>query len=361
MNPILILGGGIGGISIASLLSGKIRNQIIIVSNSDFIYSAGIPSTVIEGLDINEIVKPIENIERKNVRVIKGEVNKIDLANRKVIVNNSEISYDNLIVALGSVIPEGLHTWTLEGASKFKAELESFKGGRVLIGPESKPYKCPPAPFDIAFRLKKYFKRKGVKANIAVFHYEERPLSGLGGKVSDKLISSLNKQGIELISPIEVSEVDLGKKVLVSKKGDRINFDLIHLIPKHIPPKVIRESELSDQNGWANVKPNMRSEKYDDVFAIGDIASPHLSIPMAGFLALYEAVLVGSRIVGEEIGSKAYAICPVQMGNDSFLPFCDFTPVFRGGEVRCRVINTNEEFIVFIRDMIKSKIFSYFL
>jgi len=66
--------------------------------------------------------------------------------------------YDYLIVSLGAEVAptadlSGLDApWELDAAIAAGEHLADFDGGKVVVGVEQWPYRCPPAPFEAAKR-----------------------------------------------------------------------------------------------------------------------------------------------------------------------------------------------------------------
>jgi Uncharacterized NAD(FAD)-dependent dehydrogenases len=105
---------------------------------------------------------------------VKAKVTKIDPANRKVSTTAGDFTYDNLVVALGAeTVDTGLpHTWELEPALKVAETLPQIKQGHIVIGVYSLPYRCPPAPIELAMLTHFYFLTRGLrdKVKITVVH-----------------------------------------------------------------------------------------------------------------------------------------------------------------------------------------------
>jgi sulfide:quinone oxidoreductase len=88
----------------------------------------------------------------------------------------------------------------------------------------------------------------------------------------------------------------------------KINYDLLIVIPPHRVPKVIRDSDLllvdNNKQRWISVdRFTLRTTKYENVFAIGDVTEIRLdgaiTIPKAGIFAEGEAKVVSQQIINE--------------------------------------------------------------
>lgn len=95
-------------------------------------------------------------------------------------------------------------------------------------------------------------------------------------------------------------------KELEFENGDKINYDLLILIPPHRIPEVIRHSDLLDGHDWIKA----------DKFTFRTIA-----IPKAGIFAEGEAKVVSQQIINEITNNKTQAefdgkgFCFMEIGN----------------------------------------------
>jgi NADH:quinone reductase (non-electrogenic) len=110
---ILILGGGFGGLYAALELERTLARgcevEVTLVCRDNFhLFTPMLHEVAASDLDLTHIVNPIRKLLRR-VRLFVGEVERIDLASRRVSVSHShehhhhELLYDHLVLALGSV------------------------------------------------------------------------------------------------------------------------------------------------------------------------------------------------------------------------------------------------------------------
>src|SRR5436305_9897129 len=110
---IVILGGGFGGVYAAihleKLLARQSAVEISLVSRDNFfLFTPMLHEIAASDLEITNIVNPLRKLLRK-VEVLVGEVNEIDLPNKRVLISrgyrnhSQEIDYDHLVIALGSI------------------------------------------------------------------------------------------------------------------------------------------------------------------------------------------------------------------------------------------------------------------
>jgi len=110
---IVILGGGFGGVYAAIQLEKSLARdsavEVCLVSHDNFfLFTPMLHEVAASDLDITNIVNPLRKLLRK-VEVLVGDVNRIDLPNKRVLISHGyrnhslQISYDHLVIALGSI------------------------------------------------------------------------------------------------------------------------------------------------------------------------------------------------------------------------------------------------------------------
>src|SRR6202040_3370937 len=113
---IVILGGGFGGVYAAlrleRLLARAPEVEICLVSRDNFfLFTPMLHEIAASDLEITNIVNPLRKLLRR-VKVFVGEVERIDLPNKRVVVSHGHpacdnhshrLEYDHLVLALGSI------------------------------------------------------------------------------------------------------------------------------------------------------------------------------------------------------------------------------------------------------------------
>jgi len=113
-TSIVILGGGFGGLYTALELEKRLGDnpgvEITLVNRENFfLFTPMLHEVAASDLDLAPIVNPIRKLLRR-VKFFAGEVQAIDLANKRLIVSHGldaphphELGYDHLVIAFGSV------------------------------------------------------------------------------------------------------------------------------------------------------------------------------------------------------------------------------------------------------------------
>ena len=110
---ILILGGGFAGLTVAMGLEKKLASdpsvEVTVINRDNFfLFTPMLHEVAASDLDLTTIVNPVRQM-LKRVRFFAGQVEKIDVAHRSVVVSHGfdrhqhALSFDFLVIALGSV------------------------------------------------------------------------------------------------------------------------------------------------------------------------------------------------------------------------------------------------------------------
>jgi NADH dehydrogenase len=102
---VVILGGGFGGLTAARELAGAPVRVTLVDRSNHHTFQPLLYQVAMAGLSASEIAQPIRSILRdaSNVTVLMAEAVRVDLAARRVVlVDNSSLAYDYVIVACGA-------------------------------------------------------------------------------------------------------------------------------------------------------------------------------------------------------------------------------------------------------------------
>src|SRR5471032_2353497 len=107
MRPhVIILGCGFGGLFAARALRGVPLEVTVVDRVNHHLFTPLLYQVATAGLSAPAIAAPIRHIlaDQRNTTVLLGEVTSIDVANKKVILEEkSELPYDRLLVATGTI------------------------------------------------------------------------------------------------------------------------------------------------------------------------------------------------------------------------------------------------------------------
>ena len=320
MKRVLILGGGFGGIATARRLKEKLdaKDEVILVDRRDH-FMVGFRKTwaLVGESTLEAGQRPLDSLTSLGIRVMHDPVTRIDPNGRAATMSDQHISADALVVALGAELaPEAIpgfqqyayNVYDPNDIPRAAQVLQEFQEGKLLIGIFGAPYKCPPAPYEMALLINDSLKARGVKANVEVFSPQPMSLPILGQVGCDLIESRLADRGIAFFPNRKATAVEAGTVVFVN---ERRSFDLLLGVPPHRPPAVVRESGLVGDSGWISVNPHTLETQFPGVYAIGDVVQVAMAngkpLPKAGVFAEAMGETVAERIAATFTGQEPEA------------------------------------------------------
>ena len=101
---VVIIGGGFGGLAAARGLAKAPVNVTLLDRRNHHLFQPLLYQVATAALNPSDIAYPIRAAlaKQKNARVLLADVSAIDIAQRKVIIENGELAYDYLVVATGA-------------------------------------------------------------------------------------------------------------------------------------------------------------------------------------------------------------------------------------------------------------------
>ena len=314
MKRIVILGGGVGGTLTANLLARKLRRRMdagdvtitVVDQTGEHTYQPGFMYIAMGGEREERLRRPERGLLDKRVTLVVGEVASVDESSHTVrLADGLPIEYDYLVVATGArIIPEAIehfdteahHFYSAQGALDLRRALDAFRGGRIVIGIAGMPYKCPPAPLEVAFLIEAELRKRGLR-DASELHF----CSPIGRaftieSVSEMATPVLAEKGIELHTFFNVEAIDPARHVVQSLEGEELPYDLLILVPPHGGEPFLVESGLAPApGGWLPTdRATLQVGGRPDVFAVGDATD--LPLSKAGSTAHFEAPIVAERI-----------------------------------------------------------------
>jgi sulfide:quinone oxidoreductase len=323
MDRVVILGGGVGGTLAANLLVKKLRRRIdrgeatitVVDASGQHTYQPGFMYIAMGGERASNLRRPERGLLDKRVSLVVGAVTKVDEETRLVHLADGEaIGYDYLVLASGSrILPEEIehfeqeahHFYTAEAALKLRRALDAFDGGRIVIGIASMPYKCPPAPLEVAFLIESELRERGLRDKTEIHFCSPINRAFTIESVSDMATPILAEKGIELHTFVNVEAIDPDRKVVQSLEGEEFPYDLLVLVPPHKGAQFVIDSGLAPApGGWLPTdRHTLQVGGRSNVFALGDATD--LPLSKAGSTAHFEAPVVAERIAAAIAGRPA--------------------------------------------------------
>lgn len=337
-KTIIILGGGVGGLITANLLSKKIPNnhKIILVDREpNHLFSPSLLWLMTDDRKSINISRPLARLEKKGIEIIQGEITQIDKDTREIEVNGEKYKADYLVISLGAeLVPEivpglsegGYNFYTLEGAEQFRDDWKKFRSGKLVIITSTPAYKCPAAPYEAAMLLQHDCHKRKLSGDIEVVLYtaEAGPMGVTGAENSNAVKQMVEEKGVVYHPEHIIEKVDPSSQTLLFSNGTEVKYDLLCYVPPHKAPEIINSSGLLDSSGWVPVDRHTLETTSEGVYAIGDITGIPLKVgpllPMAGVFAHNHAKVVAHNIAvkitgqGNPIQYTGYGECFIEIG-----------------------------------------------
>jgi sulfide:quinone oxidoreductase len=309
-HRVLIVGGGSGGLTVASqLLRVRPGLDVAILEPSGIHeYQSG---WILAGAGL----LPYGQTHRLEAAVIPpGAVwiqDRVDAfepeAHRVITATGESLSYDVLVVAMGlqlnwsaiKGLPEGLGSrgiisnYSHDHIAVTWETIRGFRGGTAVFTHPATPIKCGGAPQKVMYLADDVFQAtSGVGVNTRVIFCSALaqlyPVKAYSATV-ERVVA---RRGIETRLLHNLIEVRAEEQVAVFEvraegsptRLEEIRFDLLHVVPPMAAPDVVAASPLAIEGpgGWVEVdKLTCQHKRYADVFALGDVSS----LPTAKSLA----------------------------------------------------------------------------
>lgn len=309
-HQVLIVGGGSGGITVASqLLRARPGLDVAILEPSSVHeYQSGWILAGAGLLPYGATHRPEAAVIPAGATWIKDSAASFEPEAQRVITAAGEcISYQVLVVAMGlqlnwnhiKGLPEGLGSHGIVStyshahiAATWKA-IRGFQGGTALFTHPATPIKCGGAPQKVMYLADDLFQAaSGVGVNTDVIFCTAMaklyPVEAYNTTV-EQVVARRHIDVRTLHNLIEVRASEQVAVFEVREEGrdpfrEEIHFDLLHVVPPMAAPDVVAQSPLAIEGpgGWVEVnKDTCQHRRYADVFACGDVSS----LPTAKSLA----------------------------------------------------------------------------
>src|SRR5882672_6160105 len=101
---VVIVGGGFGGLHAARALAGRPVRVTLLDRRNHHLFQPLLYQVATAALNAADIATPLRSILRRatNVTVLLAEVERVDLAARRLVLERGEVGYDALVLAAGA-------------------------------------------------------------------------------------------------------------------------------------------------------------------------------------------------------------------------------------------------------------------
>ena len=334
MKKVIIAGGGFAGLNAAKGLGNKKNIEVTLIdSRNHHLFQPLLYQVAMAGLSPADIAMPIREILQKfkNVRVLQGNVESLKLAERTIVTDFGEKSYDYLILACGAkhtyfshseweVFAPGLKT--IEQATEIrrrvltafeKAERENDPLDQkkhltfVIVGGGPTGVELAGAIGEMSrFTIAKEFRNIDPKlTKVILIEAGPRILPSFTEASSSQATRDLEKLGVQVWTSSPVTQVD-DRGVAVGE--ERINAATV------LWAAGVKASHLNnylglklDQSGRVPVRGDMCLHQFPEVFVCGDQASVTMEgsdepLPGLAPVALQQGRYVARQVIREVQG-----------------------------------------------------------
>jgi sulfide:quinone oxidoreductase len=321
MQRIVVLGGGVGGTLAANLVARKLKPEIrrgeasvtVVDEKGEHVYQPGYMYIAMGNERPERLKRPERSLLDREVELVVGRATEIDVAGRRVVLDGGrELGYEQLVLATGSrIVPEEIehfdteahHFYGPEAAQRLRDALDAFTGGRIVIGIAGMPYKCPPAPLEVAFLVEHELRQRKLRDRSEMHYCSPIGRAFTIESVSEMATPILEAKGIELHTFFNVEAIDPERKVVQSLEGEELPYDLLILVPPHRGAQLVVDAGLAPPSGWLPTEPHTLLVKgHDDIYALGDATD--LPLSKAGSTAHFEAPVVAERVAAAVQGRE---------------------------------------------------------
>ncbi len=287
---VVVIGGGFGGAASARALrriDANIRVTLV-EPQREYVTCPG-SNAVIAGLAEERSLRfGYDGVAKTGVSIVHASATSVDPRNRAVrLADGASLVYDRLIVAPGidmrwNVIPGygqaaaklAPHAWSGdEQISLLRQQIAAMDdGGTVAISVADNPLRCPVAPYERASLIAHYLKAKKPKSKVIVLDAKE---SFTKQRLFQEGWARLYPGMLEWV-PLSrggnVVSVD-AKRGILETDFDRVNANVINVIPPQQAGTIARIARVADRTGWCPVDPRtFESTLVPYVHVVGDAA-----------------------------------------------------------------------------------------
>ncbi len=295
-----------GGLAVANQVARRAPDIEVRLADShgDHLYQPDLPRVPFRGDRIRPAAR-LDSLVRRGVQLTVDRAAGVDAGRRIVHFESGlRLSYDVLVLATGSRMDHSTVPGSREASHNFHCRrsahrlgeaLAAFRRGRIVVASASPFHRFPLASAEFALLLHDSLRRRGLRGAADIECLFPLPDESRDPSAAAPVRALLKEGGIGLRTGFAPAWVDPSRKLLHSRSGDSASFDLLVLIPPHIPQPFLASSGLL-REGWVPADPETLKAG-PGIYALGDTAS--LAAPKLGSAARVQAAVVARNAIAE--------------------------------------------------------------
>jgi sulfide:quinone oxidoreductase len=321
MKKIVIIGAGTGGTAIANKLRKVLSRdewEITVIDRDDnHVYQPGLLFVPFGLCTVNSLIKSRKKYLSHGINIVIDPIKRVDHEKNRVETEGGSFEYDWLIIGTGCrLAPEEneglLDEWgtnafsfySTETAARLSDAIANFSGGKMVMCVAELPIKCPVAPIEFVFLADWYFRAKGIRHKIEIQLSTPFPRCMPNWpKGAGILTEAAKSKKISLMTDFTLSSVNREGKYVEAFTGQKIDYDLLVIIPTNSGDDVIVESGLDDGSTYIPTdKHTLKALNHKNIYVIGD--ATNIPTSKAGSVAHYEAEVITHNLLCEIHGRE---------------------------------------------------------
>ncbi len=351
---VVIIGGGVGGISTAYDLRKLDKSlRITLISGRPYFgFTPSWPHLALGWRKFDELSIPLAGLLPKfNIDFINENAETIDPENNKVTTTSGKVvEYDYLVIATGPKLvfgAEGQEQYstsvcTAEHAMELNKKLEEFykNPGPVVVG-AIPGVSCFGPAYEFAFMLHHELKKRGIRTKVPITYITSEPyvghlgLAGVGA--SRRIMEDLfAERSINHIANVKITKVESDKVIYEDLQGNKYEAPakLSMIMPRFMGPEVVAsagDKVANPANKMVIVNKCFQNPTYKNIFGVGVVtAIPPVEqtpiptgAPKTGMMIEQMAMAVAHNIINDirntpdRYAPSLSAFCIADMGEDA--------------------------------------------
>ena len=353
---ILIIGGGLGGISLAAKLRRDMPNAELTVLDKDeyFYYQPGFTLIAAGHYLPEDITYEKSNLIPDGVKWIKQNAASIDpAANSVKTEDGSNLNYDYLVIASGAEYEfesvKGLSAddigsdnvtsiYTIPGAVAMSSIMKKVgkDGGKIVFSDNKTPMKCSGANKKVTLLTEDMARNLGNRDKLDISIYSGARTIFSAPVYAKMIEGMLEERDVKYFTSHQLVEVDKSANIAVfehtmpyrengenklAKELVEVKFDYLHLVPRMKASKIYADAGLSVEKGdvagnWISLtRETLQHSEFKNIFAIGNVCGFAAGKTGASIRKMYPVLAqnLADVIKGREPSARygGYTACPL--------------------------------------------------